>query len=90
MSIGCDFAEGKGELVSFTRDQLHAIGPVPYAPGTPIRLNVALTEVSIPIEAKCGGSKRREDGRFDLTLRVINMRRLHREAIMAAFEAASG
>ncbi len=89
MSIECEFREGKGELLSLVRDQMQAIGPAPYAPGTPIRLSVGLTEVSIPVEAKCGGSKRRDDGRFDLTLRVINMRRAHRDALTAALTPAT-
>jgi hypothetical protein len=54
----------------------------PYAPGAPLHFTV---EASTPLEltGKSLGSKRREDGRFTVRLRLTNLRRDERRALEA-------
>ncbi len=68
-----------GELVAFDREFLEVIAEVPLAPGTPTALQVE----DMALQGKSQGSKRIEDGRFRVRLRMINLRREHRERLEA-------
>jgi len=49
-----------------------------------MELTVELESGPLPISAKSLGSKRRDDGRFDVRARLISLRRPDRELLRAA------
>ena len=68
-----------GELVWFGGELLEMISAVPLAPGTPTRIQID----DMPLEGKSQGSKRLDDGRFSVRFRLINLRREHRDRLVA-------
>jgi len=74
-----------GEAVAFDGDEsLRLIAPRAYAPGTPIELELALGAESLALRGKARGSKRRDDGRFDVHARLVSLRREARAALTDA------
>jgi hypothetical protein len=69
------------ELTSVEGEGALLVAPRAYAPGAPLRLDALLADGELPLEAKCLGSKRRPDGRFDVRIRWINLRRTDRERL---------
>lgn len=76
---------GEGELVRLSGEVLYTVLDRAFAPGRPLRLRVTLLGVEevLPVQGKVIGSKKRDDGRFDVRLRLINLRREHREQLEA-------
>ena len=70
---------GEGGWIGFAGEVLEVLSPTPYAPGAPISLEVD----GIPLQGKALGSKRQDDGRFHVRMRMINLRREHREMLVA-------
>ncbi len=54
-----------------------------YAPGAPLRFTVEGPGGPMALTGKNMGSKRREDGRFTVRVRLTNLRRAEREALEA-------
>lgn len=69
----------KVEPLALKSDLLDAIADAPCAPGTPITLEIG----ELRLEAKSRGTKRRDDGRFDLSVRLVGLRRGERERLLA-------
>ena len=69
------------ELVS-----LEGIQAAIFAPGAPIAFEAVLEDGPVALEGKSHGSKRRGDGRFDVRLRMINLRREDRERLAALLQ----
>ena len=63
---------------SFLRVRL----PVPFAPGAPVRVVLAL-DSPLPVEGKALGSKRGADGWFDVRLRPVTLPKSSRLALDA-------
>jgi hypothetical protein len=55
--------------------------PRAFAPGAPVRVALG----TLGFEGKSLGSKKRDDGRFVVRLRAVNLRREQREALDALF-----
>jgi hypothetical protein len=72
----------KAEPLSLSNDLLEVVVDAPCAPGTPITLE--LDELSL--EAKSRGTKKREDGRFDLKVRLVGLRREERQRLEALLQ----
>jgi hypothetical protein len=73
---------GAGELSRVDGEVLHAVLDRPLAPGTPVRLRVEAEDGAvIPIQGKTVRSQKREDGHFDVRMRLINLRREHRDRL---------
>lgn len=71
---------GRGEAQSVAGEVMHLVIDRPYAPGAPIALAVALRAAAadtreLVLRAKTIGSKRRDDGRFDVRVRLVSLRR---------------
>ncbi|MEM9193016.1 MAG: hypothetical protein AAGF12_27830 [Myxococcota bacterium] len=60
--------------------------PRAFAPGAPLKL--ALSVAPHTVEAKSLGSKRRDDGDFDVRLRLVNLTRTNRRALLEAVGVA--
>ncbi|MBZ0117893.1 MAG: hypothetical protein K8H88_12900 [Sandaracinaceae bacterium] len=77
---------GEGEATSFDGDVLVTILPRAYAPGSPCELRVE----DLTLTGKTLGAKRRADGRFDVRVRLISVRREARERLLSALGAERG
>ncbi len=62
---------------------LSLVSPRAYAPGAPFTFTLELREGPLSLRAKTIGSKRREDGRFDVRARLMDLRRVDRERLAA-------
>lgn len=49
-----------------------------YPPGRPLSLTVDREGESLPLSGRCIGSKRRQDGRYDVRIRMTNLTRVAR------------
>jgi hypothetical protein len=84
LRIGQEALEGRA--VSCENARLHFIAPKAFPPGQPLALSLQPKGGTVlPLAARCLGSKRREDGRFDVQARLINLGRATREALALAF-----
>ena len=68
---------------SFDGRLLHLICPRALAPGQPAQIRVLLDPV-VELGARSQGSKKREDGSFDVRFRLVNLTRVHRDALTDA------
>lgn len=61
--------------------------PRAFAPGAPLALSLLPPEpaVAVSLDAKALGSKKREDGRFEVRVRLVNLRREARVQLDALF-----
>ncbi|MGE0789582.1 MAG: hypothetical protein AB7S26_28175 [Sandaracinaceae bacterium] len=71
------------EAHALSGEQLRLVVSRAFAPGTPLRMIVQLDD-GIEIAGKATGSKRMADGRFDVPVRLVNLRRDARERIAAS------
>jgi len=69
----------KAEPVALSNDLIDVVVDMPCAPGTPITLEIGELQLS----AKSRGTKKRDDGRFDLKARLVGLRREQREHLEA-------
>lgn len=84
MSVHVRVTGGEGELVALEGEVITAVFARAFAPGAPVKMEASLGEAAHAVEGKTIGSRRREDGRFDVRLRAINLRRETREALAQA------
>jgi hypothetical protein len=80
---------GEVAVVSFAGERLHLDCARAFAPGSPIVVDLVIpTRESslLTLEGRTLASKRRADGRFEVRLRLINLRREAREALAAAVD----
>jgi len=69
----------KVEPVTLSNDLLEVITECPCAPGQPLTLEIG----ELTLEAKSRGTRKRADGRFDLKVRLVGLRREERERLVA-------
>jgi hypothetical protein len=62
------------------------LSPRAFAPGSPIRFLALLEDGERPLEGRVLGSKRVDDGRFEVRMRFVNLRRSDRENLVAQLE----
>jgi hypothetical protein len=68
--------------------RLRFVAPKSFPPGQPLALTLQPNAAApLALNARCVGSKRREDGLFDVQARLINLDRATREALAEAFAA---
>lgn len=85
MSAPLTLARGvEGRAHSIDGEVLSCVVSRAYAPGAPVDLGVRLEAGELALRGKSLGSKRRDDGRFDVRLRLLSLRREEREALAAA------
>jgi hypothetical protein len=73
--------EGQGEVVAFDGSVLALVSSSAFAPGTPLAFTVRSGDEGLELSGKTKSCKRRADGRFDLGLRLVDLRRAQREAL---------
>jgi hypothetical protein len=71
------------ELVAFDGKLFKLVSPRAFAPGQPLRVEVALAS-TVVVDLKSIGCVRRQDGRFELRARAATLPRPAREALLAA------
>lgn len=76
--------ELEGEALSLEGEVLALVLPRAFAPGAPIAFSAELEGDAASLHGKTIGSKKREDGRFDVRVRMTNLRRVDRERVVAA------
>ena len=64
-----------GDAVGFAREVVALTLPRAFAPGTPVRGSITIDGVAIAIDGRVLGSKRREDGAYDVRARLVSLRR---------------
>lgn len=69
--------EAEGELVGYAKNVIELVVPMPFAPGQPARFAVE----GLALEGRSLGSRKREDGRFQVRLRLVSLRREQRLAL---------
>lgn len=70
-----------GEAVAMAGEILSLVLDKAFAPGQPLRFTVAMGGRTEQLAAKALGSKRRSDDRFDVRVRLVNLRKTVREAL---------
>lgn len=82
MSEPCTLPGGlAGTAESWDGAVLVVTSPRAFAPGAPVRLELG----ALGVEGKALGSKKRDDGSFEVRLRAVNLRREQRAALDALF-----
>ncbi|UJR80722.1 hypothetical protein [Sandaracinus amylolyticus] len=74
---------GQGDALAFAGEVLHVAIDRAYAPGAPVSITLARDEGTLSLSGKTIGSKRREDGRFDVRVRLVSLRRDDRATLEA-------
>lgn len=74
---------GEGEAISLAGEVLHVVIDRPYAPGAPIAMRLARADGEMKIEGRTIGSKRRDDARFDVRVRLVSFTREQRARLGA-------
>ncbi len=64
-------AGGEGTAISLDGEILRVVSPRAFAPGAPVEFTVE----AMHLRAKSRGSRRRDDGSFDVRLRLVDLRR---------------
>jgi hypothetical protein len=71
-----------GEAEHFAAGIITLVASRAYAPGAPLTFEVVLDPTSeLRLAGKTVGSKRRPDGRFEVRVRLTNLRRSERDAL---------
>lgn len=76
---------GTAELVHFASEVTQFVSDKSFAPGKPLEVKAMFGDVEVAFALKVIGSRRREDGRFDVRARVVNLTRDLRERLQKAF-----
>jgi hypothetical protein len=75
--------EPDGATEAFAGGVLTLVLPRAYAPGAPMRFTVEGPGGPVALTGKTMGSRRRDDGRFTVRVRLTNLRRAERDALEA-------
>jgi hypothetical protein len=71
--------------VNYGLHTLYLVCARAYPPGKPLALRAELSGALVDLQGKSAGSKLRSDGRYDVTLRLVSLRREQRIALEQAF-----
>jgi hypothetical protein len=77
MSVSIEVEDARGEAVAFDGQFLSIRLPKAFAPGQPLVVKFADTGAPIRLEGRSVGSKRLDDGQFEVRLRLVSARREH-------------
>lgn len=76
-------ADAEGELLAVEGEWATIVSVKAFAPGQPLQFELEDGAGRFSIGGKAQGSKRLEDGRFRVKMRLVNLRRDHRERMLA-------
>ncbi len=74
-----------GTAVSCEGLLLTMLSPKAFPPGRPIELSLLLPEGELALAGRSIGSKKRDDGLFEVRLRLVNLRKDARQKLDACF-----
>jgi hypothetical protein len=77
MSVSIEVEDMRGEAVGFDGQFLAIRLPKAFAPGQPLVVKFADTGAPIRLEGRSVGSKRVDDDRFEIRMRLVSPRREH-------------
>jgi hypothetical protein len=84
--VSLTFSHGeRGRALGYTDGVLKIVCERAHPPGQPLSLALQLPEGELALQGKSAGSKRRDDGGFDLRLKLNSLRREHRAALEQHF-----
>ena len=66
---------GEGAVESWDGERLVLRAPRAFAPGSPIKFAIHFDEGAVAYESRSIGSKKRDDGAFDVRMRMVSLRR---------------
>ncbi len=78
---------GEGEALALDGDMLRLVSSLAFAPGTPLVFAAGSGDEQLELSGKTRSCKRRADGRFDLTVRLVDLRRAQRVALKRLLDA---
>ena len=82
MTAYCKFSTGQeGEVLGYDHPVLRFVSPIAFSPGKPMTFRLVSAHGELDMQGKSIGSKRRTDNRFDVRVRVVNLRRTERELL---------
>lgn len=64
-----------GDALAFAGEALTLTLTRAFAPGAPIRVRLVIDGADFTVEARAIGSKRRDDGTFEVRVRLVNLSR---------------
>jgi len=73
--------------LAFDGNLLKLTSPVAFAPGSPIRFKAIVEAGERNFEGRVLGSKRIDEQRFEVRLRLVNLRREDRELLLTTLGA---
>ena len=85
MKLRLDSGED-AEACAFDGNIFALLSPRAFAPGSPIRFMAIFEDDERPLEGRVLGSKRIDDGRFEVRLRFVNLRREDRKRLAATIQ----
>ena len=78
-----------GTALAYADGLLHVVCERAHPPGEPLSLTLLLPDAAeLGLQGKCAGSKRRDDGAFDVKLRLTSLRREQRAVLERLFAAS--
>lgn len=84
--IALRFSTGEeGHAVAFTGEVLDVRAAGSHPVGQPLQVVLALPDGALTLDARSRGSRRLEDGWFEVRLRLVALRRTDRARLDAAF-----
>lgn len=84
--IAVSFADGAvGHAVAFDGAVIECVVSVPQAPGRPVDVVFQFADGPLTLRTRSRGSRRVDDGRFQVRLRPVALRREERTRLEAAF-----
>jgi hypothetical protein len=79
----------RGRALAYADGVLHLVCERAHPPGQPLSLTLQLPDAAqLALQGKCAGSKRRESGEFDVTLRLTSLRREQRALLQQLLGAS--
>jgi hypothetical protein len=77
----------RGTALSYAGERIELVLDRAYPPGRPLSFSVTLPTGPLPLQGKAQGSKRRDDTRFTVHVKLTSLRREHRATLEQAFAA---
>jgi hypothetical protein len=78
-----DGGEARAVALELQAEVLHLVTDRAFPPGRPLAFDLVVQDEALALQAKAVGSKRREDGRYDVKVRLHTLRRDQRARLAA-------
>jgi hypothetical protein len=79
----------RGRAVGYAAGMLHIVCERAHPPGQPLALTLLAPDGELALMGKSARSKRREDGTFDVQLKLVSLRRDQRIVLEAYYRVPS-